>query len=390
LLAKMATQEIAQMLDELMGRNRNAHPNEKVAEISWEDSSVCRYYLVQFCPHDLFTNTKADLGACPKIHDDELRRAYLEAPDGYKKQSCQDDFLRFSQRMLNDLGNKIKRAKERLLLTQMEQAAANGISPQQQEEIEEKINILTDKINTLVDQAEQAGCQGDVEEAQGLLKLCDQLKGERDELKQQIGLKGVLGQDGQFGPPKAMEVCEVCGAFLIVGDAQQRIDDHLMGKLHVGYARLRASVDQLLEERRKVRDVKEKEKDKEIEERRKRREEGGETAVVEEVAVKKESEKRKSRERDTKSRDRRRSRSRDRKRSRSKDRRHRDRSRDRGGRGGGSDRRDRDRSRERRDRDRGRDRSSERKREREHRRHRSRSKDRKARDSKSRDRESHN
>jgi len=386
----MASQEIAAMLDELMGRNRNAHPNEKVKEISWEDSSVCRYFLVQFCPHDLFTNTKADLGACPKIHDDELRRAYLEAPDGYKKQSCQDDFLRFSQRMLNDLGNKIKRAKERLLLTQMEQAAANGISPQQQEEIEEKINILTDKINTLVDQAEQAGCQGDVEEAQGLLKLCDQLKGERDELKQQIGLKGVLGQDGQFGPPKAMEVCEVCGAFLIVGDAQQRIDDHLMGKLHVGYARLRASVDQLLEERRRVRDIKEKEKDKEIEERRKRREEGGE--AVEEVVVKREVEKRKSRERDTKSRDRRRSRSKDRRRSRSKDRKHRDRSRDRGdrGRGGGSDRRDRDRSRDRRDRDRVRDRSSERKRDREHRRHRSRSKDRKARDSKSKDRESHN
>jgi len=377
------------MLDELMGRNRNAHPNEKVAEISWEDSSVCRYFLVQFCPHDLFTNTKADLGSCPKIHDDELRRAYLEAPDGYKKQSCQDDFLRFSQRMLNDLGNKIKRAKERLLLTQMEQAAANGISPQQQEEIEEKINILTDKINTLVDQAEQAGCQGDVEEAQGLLKLCDQLKGERDELKQQIGLKGVLGQDGQFGPPKAMEVCEVCGAFLIVGDAQQRIDDHLMGKLHVGYARLRASVDQLLEERRRVRDLKEKEKDKEIEERRKRREEGGEAAAaVEEVAVKKESEKRNSRDRDHKSRDRRRSRSRDRKRSRSKDRRHRDRSRDRGGRSGGSDRRERDRSRDRRDRDRGRDRSAERRRDRD-RKHRSRSKDRRARDSKSRDRESH-
>jgi len=385
----MATQEIAAMLDELMGRNRNAHPNEKVAEISWEDSSVCRYFLVQFCPHDLFTNTKADLGSCPKIHDDELRRAYLEAPDGYKKQSCQDDFLRFSQRMLNDLGNKIKRAKERLLLTQMEQAAANGISPQQQEEIEEKINILTDKINTLVDQAEQAGCQGDVEEAQGLLKLCDQLKGERDELKQQIGLKGVLGQDGQFGPPKAMEVCEVCGAFLIVGDAQQRIDDHLMGKLHVGYARLRASVDQLLEERRRVRDLKEKEKDKEIEERRKRREEGGEAAAaVEEVAVKKESEKRNSRDRDHKSRDRRRSRSRDRKRSRSKDRRHRDRSRDRGGRSGGSDRRERDRSRDRRDRDRGRDRSAERRRDRD-RKHRSRSKDRRARDSKSRDRESH-
>lgn len=34
---------------------------------------------------------------------------------------------------------------------------------------------------------------------------------------------------------KQMEVCPVCGAFLIVGDAQQRIDDHLSGKQHVGY-----------------------------------------------------------------------------------------------------------------------------------------------------------
>merc|ERR1719223_1554632 len=240
----------------------------------------------------------------------------MEAPDGYKKQNCQDEFLRFSQKMLNDLGNKIKRAKERLLLTQMEQAAANGITPQQQEEIEEKIKILTDKINVLVDQAEQAGTQGDVEEAQGLLKLCDQLKTERDDLKGQIGLKGSLGVDGQFGPPKAMEVCETCGAFLIVGDAQQRIDDHLMGKLHVGYARMRATVEQVQEERRRAREQREAEKDKEIEERRKKREEGG----------KADGEGEGKRDRD---RDRKRSRSRDRRRSRSRDRRDRDRRRSR-------------------------------------------------------------
>jgi hypothetical protein len=34
-----------------------------------------------------------------------------------------------------------------------------GVPPDKQEEIEEKINILTDKINVLVDQAEQAGCK---------------------------------------------------------------------------------------------------------------------------------------------------------------------------------------------------------------------------------------
>ena len=96
------------MLDELMGRNRNAGPDEKVPDITWEDQAVCRYYLVNFCPHDLFTNTKADLGTCPKIHDEDMKRNYLEAPEGFKKQSCQDEFLRFSQKMLSDLGNKIK------------------------------------------------------------------------------------------------------------------------------------------------------------------------------------------------------------------------------------------------------------------------------------------
>lgn len=42
-----------------------------------------------------------------------------------------------------------------------------------------------------------------------------------------------------------MEVCQVCGAFLIVGDAQQRIDDHLMGKQHVGFARLKAALEEI-------------------------------------------------------------------------------------------------------------------------------------------------
>lgn len=43
-----------------------------------------------------------------------------------------------------------------------------------------------------------------------------------------------------------MEVCEVCGAFLIVGDAQSRIDDHLTGKQHVGYAKLRSALEEIV------------------------------------------------------------------------------------------------------------------------------------------------
>lgn len=37
----------------------------------------------------------------------------------------------------------------------------------------------------------------------------------------------------------------MCGAFLIVGDAQSRVDDHLMGKQHMGYAKIKSTVEEL-------------------------------------------------------------------------------------------------------------------------------------------------
>lgn len=42
-----------------------------------------------------------------------------------------------------------------------------------------------------------------------------------------------------------MEVCKVCGAFLIVGDAPARLDDHMQGKQHVGYQKLRTAVEEI-------------------------------------------------------------------------------------------------------------------------------------------------
>ena len=64
----------AQLLDELMGRDRNLAPSDHREEKRWDDADVCKYALVEFCPHELFTNTRADLGACHKVHDVEMAR----------------------------------------------------------------------------------------------------------------------------------------------------------------------------------------------------------------------------------------------------------------------------------------------------------------------------
>jgi hypothetical protein len=102
-----------------------------------------------------------------------------------------------------------------------------------------------------------------------MLTECDRHREERDALRRSI-TPAFMYKDNDFiaqQQQKAMEVCDTCGAFLIVGDAQQRIDDHLMGKQHIGYARLRMAVENLLESRKKARE----EREKEMEERRRAR-----------------------------------------------------------------------------------------------------------------------
>ena len=42
-----------------------------------------------------------------------------------------------------------------------------------------------------------------------------------------------------------MELCDVCGSFLVIGDSQCRVDAHLLGKQHMGYARIRATITEL-------------------------------------------------------------------------------------------------------------------------------------------------
>ncbi|XP_060620773.1 luc7-like protein 3 isoform X5 [Anolis sagrei] len=345
----------AQLLDELMGRDRNLAPDEKRSNVRWDHESVCKYYLCGFCPAELFTNTRSDLGPCEKIHDENLRKQY-EKSSRFMKVGYEREFLRYLQSLLAEVERRIRRGHARLALSQNQQSSgAAGPTGKN----EEKIQVLTDKIDVLLQQIEELGTEGKVEEAQGMMKLVEQLKEERELLRSTTStIESFAAQE------KQMEVCEVCGAFLIVGDAQSRVDDHLMGKQHMGYAKIKATVEELKEKLRKrteepdrddrlkkeklEREEREREREKEEKERKRRREE-----------EEKEKERARDRERRKRSRsrsrhssrtsDRRGSRSRDHKRSRSKDRR-RSRSRDRRRSRSHerSDRKHRSRSRERR------------------------------------------
>ncbi|EDX17270.1 GD16187 [Drosophila simulans] len=326
-----------QMLDELMGRNRNLHPSEAGAKVNWEDPEFCQFYNVKFCPHDLFINTRADLGPCARIHDEEARHLYEDARPSQRKRQYEDEFLRFCNVMLHDVDRKIQKGKQRLLLMQRDQPNVPAPLSRHQEQL----SNLTARINKLLSEAEEAGIRGDVDQAQDLMTLCEELKEEKEQLVQQyeanhkainsISLTksaedelqqqprsspvtnpseeaattplpaattpddapdaapssapaavtptddageatGAASEDKTSErtdskaagwshdamPEKQMKVCEICGAFLIVGDAQQRIEDHLMGKQHLGYSKLRNAVAEINEARQKEREQEER------------------------------------------------------------------------------------------------------------------------------------
>lgn len=79
---------------------------------------------------------------------------------------------------------KIQKGRQRLELMNIK-SESGVISGPQTERNQEQIKLLTEKIAKLVEEAEQAGIRGDVEQAQGLMKLCDQLKEEKEQLQKQ-------------------------------------------------------------------------------------------------------------------------------------------------------------------------------------------------------------
>jgi len=76
------TAELKAMLDELMGKDRNMSLDEKSTRGEhWSDDHVCKSFLVRFCPHDLFTNTRADLGPCKATGlVQSLKRSVMRTP----------------------------------------------------------------------------------------------------------------------------------------------------------------------------------------------------------------------------------------------------------------------------------------------------------------------
>jgi len=106
------------------------------------------------------------------------------------------------------------------------------------------VQELNENISTLLAQMEKLGEEGKVDESQALLKLVENLRKEKKEIEERPAFSNPWSGDPTT-QEKRMQVCPVCAAFLVIGDAEQRVQAHLNGKLHVGYKLIRDKIEEI-------------------------------------------------------------------------------------------------------------------------------------------------
>jgi len=212
--------------------------------LSWPDEKVCRNFLCGTCPHTLFTNTKMDLGACPKSHTERLKTEFLAAREANPSDPI---FAKFQTEYENNIfafvdecDRRIRTAQRRLEKTPEENAKTTNLM-REIAEIELAIQGGTEKIETL-------GEQGKVEESMKEMQAIEALKSEKGEKERD--LQQLTDTSGASGHQK-LRVCDVCGAYLSVLDSDRRLADHFGGKMHLGYHELRNMLTKFREDREK-------------------------------------------------------------------------------------------------------------------------------------------
>jgi len=207
------------------------------ANLVWYDDKVCRNFLCGTCPHTLFTNTKMDLGPCPKSHADKYKVQFNEEkeknPDNKKIADTQREYENNIFQFVDECDRRIRAAHRRLEKTPEENAKTTNLM-REIGEIELAIQGGTEKIESL-------GEAGEVEESMRELAAVEALKVEKAEKERE--LQNLTDTSGASGHQK-LRVCDVCGAYLSVLDSDRRLADHFGGKMHLGYHELRKMLEE--------------------------------------------------------------------------------------------------------------------------------------------------
>ncbi|KAK3691461.1 splicing factor [Vermiconidia calcicola] len=231
--------EQRKLLEQLMGDNLMSMPGATQKQaLTLTDPKVCRSHLAGSCPHDLFTNTKQDLGHCPKAHLPNLREEYQALPEEKKRElGFEFDYKADIGKHVRECDGKIDIAQRRLEKTPEEIRQTNALL--------KTIGDLARTLEAGVFEVEILGAEGAVNLAVQEYHKLKLAKLQKEEKERE--LKNLTDTSGPSGHQK-LQVCDVCGAYLSRLDNDRRLADHFFGKMHLGYAQMRKENERLVRE----------------------------------------------------------------------------------------------------------------------------------------------
>jgi hypothetical protein len=216
------------LLDQLMGADRNKSSFQGIRE-QWKESTVCKPYLLDFCPMELFNNTKLFMGHCSKTHSDVMREQYSNSSDPAKPSLMRKyelDLLDQLERIVDSVEVRVRKQTDRI----------NASVPEfkLREEKEHEIRHLNHQMSVSMKEVERLAEAGLFEQSQILMEKISELQSRVKELS--------TNTQAQF--IKQEVVCHICGVLIGTG-IEERTHDHIRGKQHLGMERIRLKINEI-------------------------------------------------------------------------------------------------------------------------------------------------
>ncbi|GAA5912443.1 hypothetical protein JCM6882_005512 [Rhodosporidiobolus microsporus] len=238
-MGRLAEQQ-RKLLEQLMGAEALGIVQH---DISLYDPKLCHPFVSGICPHDLFTNTKMDLGPCAKTHSVKLKNEYEGLLKKAEEEKDENEIKVFNTFKANyetvifnfvgECDRRIAAAHRRLEKTPEENNRTTALM--------REVGELEGAYQAAMAEVEQLGSQGKVEESMTQLTKAEALKAEKQEKERE--LQHLTDTAGASGHQK-LRVCDICGAYLSILDSDRRLADHFGGKMHLGYHQLRQLMDE--------------------------------------------------------------------------------------------------------------------------------------------------
>jgi rubrerythrin len=211
------------VLDQLFGLERDL-PLSQLSKTkkSYADKEVCKYYLAGLCPyHELFKNTKSDLGPCQfQLHDARFKEEY-NALSNEHKQRYERELSRKLQDLVREMDRKIAKNKQRA----DEENAPKSVTEEQQRLLDD----MSTQVKQLMELSQKLGEEGNVTESLQTAQEAEKIKTERESMDKLL----------KYPCGRIMFVCEVCGVFINSTDNEARRADHYNGKQYLGWKAIR-------------------------------------------------------------------------------------------------------------------------------------------------------